>query len=126
MRSWLFFIKDLGREAAAFVASASILDLTSLVDKSLLRYTVNGRYEMHPLLHQFIAGKLQTLCQTDASVATCEQRHATFYLTQLRTDETQFYTNNSMAIVNALQPDLDNIRQAWSQPLPVRMLIVAC
>lgn len=104
-------------EAAAFVASASILDLTSLVDKSLLRYTVNGRYEMHPLLHQFMAGKLQTLCQTDTAVATCGQRYATFYLTQLRTHETQFYNRNSMAIANALQPDLDNIRQAWTQAI---------
>ena len=50
------------REAAQIVAAASLPILTSLVDKSLLRLTPTGRYEIHELLRQFAAEQLgQTL-----------------------------------------------------------------
>jgi predicted ATPase/DNA-binding SARP family transcriptional activator len=42
------------REAAKTVADASLSTLSSLLDKSLLRMADRGRYEIHPLLLQFI------------------------------------------------------------------------
>lgn len=42
------------REAAKSVAGASLSTLSSLLDKSLLRMADRGRYEIHPLLLQFI------------------------------------------------------------------------
>jgi predicted ATPase/DNA-binding SARP family transcriptional activator len=42
------------REAAKTVADASLSTLSNLMDKSLLRMADRGRYEIHPLLLQFI------------------------------------------------------------------------
>jgi predicted ATPase/DNA-binding SARP family transcriptional activator/Tfp pilus assembly protein PilF len=42
------------RQAAKTVAGASLSTLSSLLDKSLLRIADRGRYEIHPLLMQFI------------------------------------------------------------------------
>jgi predicted ATPase/DNA-binding SARP family transcriptional activator len=46
------------REAAEKVAGAPLSLLFTLVDKSLLRASAIGRYDMHSLLHQFVAEKL--------------------------------------------------------------------
>ncbi len=46
------------REAAEKVARAPLSSLFSLVDKSLLRVSATGRYDMHRLLHQYVSEKL--------------------------------------------------------------------
>jgi predicted ATPase/DNA-binding SARP family transcriptional activator len=46
------------REAAEKVAGAPLSLLFTLVDKSLLRASAIGRYDMHSLLHQFVSEKL--------------------------------------------------------------------
>ncbi len=45
------------REAAEKVAGAPLSLLFTLVDKSLLRASATGRYDMHNLLHQFVSEK---------------------------------------------------------------------
>lgn len=55
------FADGLNREAASQVCDATIPLLTSLVDKSLLRLSPQGRYDFHPLLHQYAAQKLAEL-----------------------------------------------------------------
>jgi predicted ATPase len=40
-------------DAAQFVAGASLLDLASLEDKSLVRAHASGRYDLHPLIRQY-------------------------------------------------------------------------
>ncbi|MGC9358146.1 MAG: AfsR/SARP family transcriptional regulator, partial [Anaerolineae bacterium] len=47
------------REAAREVAEASLLHLSSLVDKSVLRRDPVGRYELHELLRQYAEEKLE-------------------------------------------------------------------
>ena len=46
------------RDAAEAVAEASLDVLSSLVDKSLLRITASGRYNLHELVRQLAAEKL--------------------------------------------------------------------
>ncbi len=46
------------REAAEKVAGAPLSLLFTLVDKSLLRASAAGRYDMHRLLHQYVSEKL--------------------------------------------------------------------
>ncbi len=53
------FVGGFSREAASVVAEATIPLLTSLVDKSLLRLNLEGRYDFHALLHQFASEKLE-------------------------------------------------------------------
>jgi predicted ATPase len=52
------FADGFRREAAGQVGDATIPLLTSLVDKSLLRLSLEGRYDFHPLLYQYAAEKL--------------------------------------------------------------------
>lgn len=54
------------REAAEKVAGTPLSLLFTLVDKSLLRASANGRYDMHNLLHQFVAEKLARSGQQEA------------------------------------------------------------
>jgi predicted ATPase len=63
------------REAAQQVAGASLVTLTTLIDKSLLRINANGRYDMHELLRQYAADKLM---ETGALIV--ERRHFQFCL----------------------------------------------
>ena len=47
------------REAAVQVTGVSLPVLVSLVDKSLVRHTQTGRYDVHELLRQFASEKLE-------------------------------------------------------------------
>src|SRR5262245_1013701 len=44
--------------AAQVVADATVSELQSLVDKSLIRHNETGRYDVHELWRQFAADKL--------------------------------------------------------------------
>jgi len=54
----LTYLRDKDREAAAEVAGASLALLATLVDKSLLRHTRTGRYDLHELIRQYALAKL--------------------------------------------------------------------
>ena len=54
------------REAAEGVAGASLTILAALVDKSLVRHNVVGRYEMDELLRQYASEKLSEAGETEA------------------------------------------------------------
>lgn len=58
LRKLAVFRSGFNREAAKIVADASLSVLTSLLDKSILRRSGVRRYEIHPLLWQFIVEKL--------------------------------------------------------------------
>jgi predicted ATPase/DNA-binding SARP family transcriptional activator len=76
------------REAARAVARAGLPILVNLADKSLLRLTASGRYQLHELLRQFAAEKLLAEAelvdisdrqQSEAAFVTW-QRYSTYYL----------------------------------------------
>ena len=64
------------REAAKKVARATLPILGALVDKSLLRQTPSGRYNVHELLRQYAAEKLD---QTPALKKKSLSRHSSYY-----------------------------------------------
>jgi predicted ATPase/DNA-binding SARP family transcriptional activator len=68
------------REAAEKVAGAPLSLLFTLVDKSLLRASAAGRYDMHSLLHQYVAEKLAQSGQGPA----IETRLIAYYLDYAR------------------------------------------
>ena len=57
-RSLSIFRGGFTREAAGQVAGASLADLSALVDKSLLRRSLTGRYELLELLRQYAGERL--------------------------------------------------------------------
>lgn len=65
------------RSAAARVAGATLPVLAALVDKSLLRRTGDGRFDLHELVRQHAA---EFLAQAPQEQADARDRHASYYI----------------------------------------------
>jgi predicted ATPase/DNA-binding SARP family transcriptional activator len=98
------------RDAAGIVAGASLHDLSSLVDQSLVRVTPGGRYELHQLLRQFAAGKLG---QTPGDEEQTQADHGQFYLQFLRKQEPHLKGARMQEAMAEISTDIDNVRAAW-------------
>ena len=99
--------------AAQQIVGATLPLLTRLLHKSLV-YTpdptnADGRYQIHELLRQFAATEL---AGAQEEVATAN-RHSTYYLTFLAAQQQPIMHAAPRAGVQAIQGELDNIRQAW-------------
>ncbi len=97
-------------EAAQEVAGASSRDLLELASRSLLFRGENLRFEIHELLRQFAA---EHLARSSAEITAVQDRHATYYLTQLQTLEPELKGANAETTIPKLQADIDNIYAAW-------------
>ena len=98
------------REAAEAVTGATLSLLTSLVDKSLLRWQANGRYQIHELLRQYAEKRL---AQRAADAARSQQHHATYYLDFLHRRSQAILGGQQRQAATEIAADLDNIRTAW-------------
>ena len=100
------------RQAAKRVADASLLLLSALVDKSLLRRAGAGRYEVHEMLRQYAAEKLN---EAPNQSEQTQDRHSEYYLTffQQRTEELK--GSREQAVYYEISADIDNVRVAWSR-----------
>ncbi len=98
------------RHAAERVAGASLSMLASLVDKSLLRRTRAGRYEIHELLRQYAAEKLEV--QAGESEAAREA-HANYYARFLQKRHDDLQGKKQEQALAQIAAELDNVRMAW-------------
>ncbi len=98
------------RDAVAEVTGASMPILSVLVDKSLIRFDADGRYQIHELLRQYAAEQLEKsaddLLQTQAD-------HADFYIQFLHKRSGNVFGHHQRDALHAIRADLDNIRVAW-------------
>jgi predicted ATPase/DNA-binding SARP family transcriptional activator/Tfp pilus assembly protein PilF len=117
------------RDAALVVAQASLRDLSSLVNKSLLRRTAAGRYELHALLRQFASEKWAEMATTpagrEAAVADeagaasagsregLRRRHSDYYLAFIEARAEAINSSRSHQILVEIRQELDNVRRAW-------------
>lgn len=81
LRRLSVFRGGLPREAAEVVAGATLPVLLALTDKSLLRRTPSGRYEMLEAVREYAFEKLEL--EPEAAAETAE-RHAAYYMALLR------------------------------------------
>lgn len=98
------------REAAENVTGASLPMLASLVDKSLIRQSGASRYDLHELIRQFAALRLQAAAEEQD---TARKKHAAYYLTLLEAREPVLRSHLQQETLAELRPDLDNFRAAW-------------
>ncbi|MBV7332521.1 tetratricopeptide repeat protein [Chloroflexi bacterium TSY] len=85
--------------------------LASLVEKSLVNLTSEGRYELHELLRQFAAEKLaEGLQEQDAT----QDRHCEYFTTFLQEREKTIIGNQQKTILDEIKAELENVRAAWS------------
>lgn len=102
-------------DAAAEVARASFLILVSLVDKSLVHTGVDGRYDLHELLRQYLS---ETLDQRPEMREVTLDQHCNYYTEFLHQRETSIYPSHQ---AEALK-ELDNLRVAWRRAVQQRNL----
>ena len=92
------------RAAAAAVASSNLSDLSLLIAHSLVQRVNAGRYDLHPLVQEFTARKLDP-----AAAPVLFGAYSHYYLTLLTsTEQTQRA---------ALRADFDNMRSAWQRAM---------
>lgn len=98
------------RQAVQHVAGVSLPELASLVNKSLLRRTDEGRFEIHELLRQYAAEKLDVQPDLYAGLAA---RHAACYCQAMQAWGEALKGAQQRQALAELQVDLENVLQAW-------------
>jgi predicted ATPase/DNA-binding SARP family transcriptional activator len=97
------------REAAMAVAGVDLALLGELVHKSLLRRNARGRYEIHELLRQYAAEKLDALPEEWRKV---RERHSRYYVQFLSARELDLFGDRLPEIRDEIRTELENVRAA--------------
>ncbi len=98
-------------QAAREVTGATPPILQALVDKSLLRRDVSGRYSMHALLRQYAAEKLEEVPQ---EVERIGDQHCSYYARLLRQREADLKGARQKEAVQEIGREIENVRAGWA------------
>ncbi len=96
--------------AAKAVAKATLRQIKSYIDRSLLQRHTDGRYEIHELLRQYAFEQLSD-CPTELDRAA--DRHATFFSDLAHDLGEALRGSRQLEAVKAMDGDADNMRIAW-------------
>lgn len=104
------------REAAEQVADATLLTLSGLVEKSMLRKLPSGRYDMQELLRQYAEEHLKA----SGEIAATQDAHMRYYagFMDLRTPDIK--GRRQLAAFEEIETDFDNVRAAWTHAVENR------
>lgn len=105
------------REAARDVAGASLLALSALVDRFLLRRDPSGRYHIHPVLGQYASEKLG---ETPSDKERVTARHGAHFAAFLHDREALLWGPAQTRALQEIGEELENARAAWSWALASR------
>lgn len=103
--------------AATSITHCRVVDLQALVSQSLLKQNA-GRYDLHPLVHQFASEHLASCPEWKQQTRTA---HAHYFLKHL--SQTPGTVVGTQAVL-ALRPEQGNIRLAWQQAVQIGMFDV--
>jgi DNA-binding SARP family transcriptional activator/predicted ATPase len=95
-------------KAAENVAAAHPRLLATLVAKSLLRFSSDGRYEMHSLLHVYSTEKL-----TSPKKEAVQAAHSHFFAQYLTDHAQDFAGPKEHQAIEAISKEIANIRAGW-------------
>ncbi|RIK41987.1 MAG: hypothetical protein DCC55_10265 [Chloroflexi bacterium] len=99
------------RAAAEAVAGASLPVLSALVNKSLLRWEPNGRYQLHGLLRQFAQERFNE--EPDEAGALLDA-HAAYFASFLSRRASEIIGSRQREVLQEIGVELENIRSAWA------------
>jgi predicted ATPase len=97
------------REAAQKVTGATLRELMALTNKSLLQRASSGRYDMHSLLQDYAAEKLQSSGKADAA----RDIHSAYYATFMWDRNTDLKGRRQLGALDEIEADFENVRAAW-------------
>ncbi|MEM7111954.1 MAG: tetratricopeptide repeat protein [Chloroflexota bacterium] len=94
--------------AAQAVTGATLHDLETLQDKSLVQSEGNGRFRLHELLRQFAAEKM-----AEMGLGSIDQQHSSYYLNFVAEQEEPLQGATPQVPAAEIETELDNIRKGW-------------
>ncbi|MBE7551606.1 MAG: tetratricopeptide repeat protein [Anaerolineales bacterium] len=97
-------------DAAHAVAGASLTDLATFVDKSLLQVTSSGRYHIHELLRQYAA---ERLAESPEDVTKTEAAHCVYYANFLQQHAAALLGGQQRQAIASITAEYDNVWAAW-------------
>lgn len=97
------------RQAAEEVAGTTLSILSTLINRTLLRRTAEGRYDIHELVRQYSASQLATDPQAQAGV---QARHYDYFLNLAETARQGLRGADQLEWLNTLDQEHDNLRAA--------------
>ena len=109
MRKLSVFRGGFRREAASCVADASIHTLISLVEKSLLRRSMAGRYEIHPLIRQFVE---EELSKEEHKRSEVQALHSGYFADFAHQQAQDLWGEKQNEALNSILEEIDNVRAA--------------
>jgi len=89
--------------------------LTALVDKSLLRRSPSGRYEIHELLRQYGEEKL-----SEPESVQVRGDHCRYFSEFLHTRENDLNSKKSAAVLEEIGEEIENVRAGWNWAIQQR------
>lgn len=110
LRALSVFRGGFSREASAVVAGAPTAVLAALIDKSLVRMTPDGRYDLHPLVRRYALAKL---AEAPGGTEEAECRHAEYYGRLLARLEAEAGSPSHATALRVFEKELENVRAAW-------------
>ena len=110
LKALSIFHGSFSMQAIRTVSGASIHLLQSLVDKSLVSHTSDGRYQIHDLVHQFATERLVQDVELAREIHT---RHSHFYMDALAEWGKELKSTRQREAVETMELDVENLRAAW-------------
>lgn len=95
-------------DAAVEVAGAALPLLAGLADKSLIRFSREGRYDLHELLRQYTADKLAQANESDLIA----RRHLDYFVKLANQAESFLFGSQQGVWFDRLETEFDNLRAA--------------
>ncbi len=95
--------------AAQNIAGANAIMFRRLAQKALIQTAENERFNIHELLRQFAASKLEASSETE----NVQQAHSTYYMHFMAERDSDIKGHRQQAGLREIRADFENIRQAW-------------
>ncbi len=108
------------RDAAERVAGATLTQLASLIDKSLLRRNSAGRFDMHELVRQYAAMKLE---QAPGEKTAVLDRHCSYYSEMLSQIKGHLRSHLAGDALKEIRAEIENVRQSWRWAVTQRKVV---
>lgn len=117
LRKASVFHDGFDRDAARYVANASLASLTAFVDKSLLRHTSTGRYEMLETIRHYAEKKLSAM--PDEWLRT-NNLHCEYYTGQMQLKQVELKGYHQQKALEEIRSEVENVRIAWEWAIAQR------
>ncbi len=104
------FRGSFSRQVAEQVAGISLRELSGLVDKSLVRRTAQGWFDLHDLQRQYCVEKLARLPADDQET---NHRHCVYFCARLSEWNRQMSGDRQGQALREVEAELEDIQAAW-------------